>query len=449
MSVRLAVTVIALALGAALATASLVTGIATVARAAETPIPSVTTGDSVPYGSADADVAKLAVFGYVQQEFFISGTTAGKPYTTRILVRRPADPSQFSGIVVAESIRSTGSRSMWGIRTYLMRNGHAYVELGSNRLGIHNLVKPSNPTRYAALNVPDPGGLFFGHVHEIIAQGGMLLKSDPPDGPFAGFRVRRVILAGCSEQGLIIRLYMRDSHGLYRMAGGHPVFDGYFPACVADWPTSLSGLVVENFTPSPIDVPVINLATQQEPESWPDSGRLYRRPDSDEPDDRFCLYEVAGMPHGVTRRRTPGATTCDGQRTSRFPSEHVTNNALDKLIRWVDQGIVPPRADRLATAGPAGPIEVDENGNAVGGVRTTCLDVPIAAYRTCMLSGYEVPFSPQRLAERYQSSGDYVNQVNRRLDELIREGWYLEEDAQEIRTEAAQIALDWGRDGAF
>ena len=191
MSVRLAVTVITLALGAALATAGLVTGIPTVARAAETPIPSVTpvptAGDSVPYGSTDADVAKLAAFGYVQQEFFISGTTAGRPYTTRILVRRPADPSQFSGIVVAESIRSTGSRSMWGIRAYLMRNGHAYVELGSNRLGIHNLVKPSNPTRYAALNVPDPGGLFFGHVHEIIAQGGMLLKSDPPDGPFAGF----------------------------------------------------------------------------------------------------------------------------------------------------------------------------------------------------------------------------------------------------------------------
>ena len=156
----------------------------------------------------------------------------------------------------------------------------------------------------------------------------MLLKSDPPNGPFAGFRVRRVILAGCSEQGLNIRLYMRDSHGLYRMADGHSVFDGCFPACVADWPTSLSGLVVENFTPAPIDVPVINLATQQEPESWPDSGRLYRRPDSDEPDDRFRLYEVAGMPHGVARRLTPGATTCEGQRTSRFPSEHVTNNAL-------------------------------------------------------------------------------------------------------------------------
>ena len=73
MSGRLPATVIALALGATtLATTGLVTGIPTVARAAETPIPSVTpvptTADSVPFGSTDADVAKLAAFGYVQEE---------------------------------------------------------------------------------------------------------------------------------------------------------------------------------------------------------------------------------------------------------------------------------------------------------------------------------------------------------------------------------------------
>ena len=73
MSARLGVTVIALALGAALATTGMVTGIPPVARAAVTPIPSVTpvppTADSVPYWSTDTDVANLAAFGYVQQEF--------------------------------------------------------------------------------------------------------------------------------------------------------------------------------------------------------------------------------------------------------------------------------------------------------------------------------------------------------------------------------------------
>ena len=97
-------------------------GLLAVGRAPPPAIPSITpvptTADSVPYGSDDPDVANLAAFGYVQEEFFISGTVDGLPYTTRVLVRRPADPSRFSGIVLAESIRSTAIRTMWGLRDY-------------------------------------------------------------------------------------------------------------------------------------------------------------------------------------------------------------------------------------------------------------------------------------------------------------------------------------------
>lgn len=414
------------------------------------PVPS--TASEMPYGSNDSDVANLASFGYVQEEFFISSRIGGIPYTTRILVRRPADPGKFSGIVLAESIRSTAVRSMWSLRDYLMRSGHAYVELGSNRRAILTIVKPSNPTRYGALSIPDldPGGRVFGHVQEIIAQSGMLLKSNLPGGPFAGFRVRRVIIGGCSEQGVIVRMYMRDSHWRYRTADGHSVYDGYFPACVADWPAAVTfddGRVIENLASPPVDVPVVHLTGQQEPESWPESGRRYRRPDGDTPGDPYRLYEVAGMPHGFGRR--PSGTACGQHGATSFPGDHVANNALEKLIQWVDRGTVPPRADRLATAGAAGAIILDAHGNAVGGVRTTYLDVPIATYHTCMLSGYEVLFSKPRLAELYRSPDDYVTRVNRRLDELVRQGWYLKEDADEMRSEAARIAREWTRDGVF
>ena len=417
---------------------------------AVTPVP--TTVDSVPYGSDDADVASLGAFGYVQEEFFISGTVGGLPYATRILVRRPADPGRFSGIVLAESIRSTAHRSMWSIRDYLMRSGHAYVELGSNRQGILNLVKPSNPSRYAALAMPDvdPDARVFGHLQEIIAQGGMLLKSNLPAGPFAGFEVRRIILGGCSEQGVIVRVYMRDSHWQYRTAEGDPIYDGYFPACVADWPDAVrfdSGRIIENFASPAVDVPVVHLTGQQEVESWPESGRRYRRPDSDAPSDLYRLYEVAGMPHGFFRSMS--GTACGDQQASDFPGNHVANNALDKLIAWVDQGVLPPRAERLATAGASGAIELDADGNAIGGVRTTYVDVPVATYHTCMLSGYKVPFSHERLAEVYGSPEEYVTRVDQRRDELTRDGWYLEEDAEEIRKEAAMVASEWSRDGAF
>ena len=285
----------------------------TTAQATTTPIPTFvavpTTPTSQPYGSNDPDVANLADFGYVQEEFVISGTTSAGPYTTRILVRRPADPRDFSGTVIAESLRSTAIRSMWSQRDYIMRSGHAYVEIGSNVNGMA-IVKNSNLTRYAAismpasLNQPPAVSAVFGHVQEIIAQGGMLLKANPAVGPFDGFDVRNVILAGCSEQGLIIRQYMRDTHPVFRTADGSSVYDGYFPACVADWPSQfiiVNGVPFANFTPGPIEVPVVNLAAQVEVDNYPQAGRMYRRPDADSATDKYRVYEVAGSGHGVTQ----------------------------------------------------------------------------------------------------------------------------------------------------
>ena len=38
---------------------------------------------------------------------------------------------------------------------------------------------------------------------------------------------------------------------------------------------------------------------KQEVEAWPETGRRYRRPDSDAPGDKYRIYEVAGMGHGM------------------------------------------------------------------------------------------------------------------------------------------------------
>ncbi len=51
--------------------------------------------------------------------------------------------------------------------------------------------------------------------------------------------------------------------------------------------------------------------------------------------------------------------------------------------------------------------------------------------------GYQVKFTKEELVELYGNHGGYVNRVNRRLNELVREGWYLKEDADELRVEAA------------
>ena len=71
---------------------------------------------------------------------------------------------------------------------------------------------------------------------------------------------------------------------------GGPIFDGFLL-------TSTNGN-----TPLPIvDVPMIQMPTQTEVVTWAEKGIAYRRPDSDEPGNRFRLYEVAGMPHNNSR----------------------------------------------------------------------------------------------------------------------------------------------------
>jgi hypothetical protein len=73
------------------------------------------------------------------------------------------------------------------------------------------------------------------------------------------------------------------------------------------------------------------------------------------------------------------------------------------------------------------------------------VDVPIATYgvfgvgktpamdRLCLLIGTEVPLPTDTLSELYSNRGQYVERVNRRLMELIREGWFLHEYADQVR----------------
>ena len=93
---------------------------------AATPLPVVhgpipVAADSYPFGAADhtrvpTDLGKI---GYVEEEFFAEGKaniyewpeqgaavvrTANAPYTTRVLVRRPASKSKFSGNVIVEML---------------------------------------------------------------------------------------------------------------------------------------------------------------------------------------------------------------------------------------------------------------------------------------------------------------------------------------------------------
>jgi len=97
-------------------------------------------------------------------------------------------------------------------------------------------------------------------------------------------------------------------------------------------------------------------------------------------------------------------------------------------------------------------MALDEYGNARGGIRNPYVDVPVARYsvrnegavppvanaqpwvalrgeaginQLCALTGYQLPVPGQTLKTLYKNKADYQARVERRLNELERQGWSL------------------------
>src|SRR6185436_17152065 len=154
----------------------------------------------LPRGTEPAD------FDYVAKEYFVSGTAAGKPYTTRIVVRQPKDAKKFSGIVVSEVMHGSGNSWMFfTTRLYMMSQGNIHVEIASQKAPTEASIIKANPERYKSLSIPDAA-----QVNEITAQVGALIKANLKDGPFAGLKVRHSFLMGTSQSSGVLVQYLRQ-----------------------------------------------------------------------------------------------------------------------------------------------------------------------------------------------------------------------------------------------
>ena len=378
------------------------------------------------------DAEDAEAHGFVIREFFISGVANGQPYATRILVTGPSNPNKASDQVIVEPAHSiSGDTPVWSFtEEYVYREGIVWVGVLSQKPSLDNVIKPGNPTRYTSLELPSSTQSPY-----ILTQVGRLLKSDDPSNPLNalyGNPADNLFITGTSQTGGVVINQIRNFDG-DRTPDGGPIWDGYMPTSTSGGQMPLPGR----------DVPIIQILTQSEVEGSPRHD--YRRPDSDGPNDRFRLYEAGGAPHNDLRDNPDTlGPDCTPKPVSRYPFEHVYQMALDNLIRWADAGVAPPRAERIAL-NPDGTLDFDEFGNAQGGVRTSYLDVPIAIYRVlgegggfCRLWGWEVAFSPELLKQLYRNHDGYVSRVNARLKELVDEGFYLKEDAQVIKNEAAR-----------
>jgi hypothetical protein len=392
----------------------------------------------------------LAHYKYVTKEYFISGIAQGQPYTTRVVVRRPADLKKFSGIVIAEPMHPTGNDWMFHfLHTYVMAQGHIAVEIA---IGSIPLFKEANAERYKDLEIGNT------QANEILAQAGLLLKSERQDGPLEGETVRKMILSGTSASAAAVSAYL-PAHMVYRGEGMDPIFDGFLP-------TSIGG----NNPMMKVDVPVVQMPTMTEVVAGAASGNGYRRPDSDAGGDQFRIYEVAGMAHIDSRNNPIYSPNPCRYPVSEFPEGMGLAAGLDRLIQWVDKGKAPPRAEYISvdndTANDGSVLALDANGNAKGGVRNTYVDVPAYRYVVpnepaatpiqnpsplvaaqglggpqlfCGIAAYQVPLSPEQMKMLYKNKKEYQNKVEQRANALIKEGWLSAAYKSLIVSDAAKV----------
>ncbi len=421
------------------------------AQAAPPPIPGIEgpiTGPGPMYSGlvgTPSTTTPLADFGYIAEEYFVSGTANGKSYKIRILVRRPEVPQKFSGIVLSECMHSNGFSVTFGpMRAWVMLSGHVHVEIDAQTANVSTL-QTFNVARYGTLAVP------AGQTSEIIAQVGRLIKSNLMIGPLYPLFARHLILQGTSQASAVLRTYQDQIHFQERMPDGSAIMDGYFA-------TSTLGSAPMKI----VDVPTVQMPTMTEVNSAalaavkgnPPFVIAYRRPDSDTPDNRFRIYEVAGMSHANSRDTvTYVPNPCDSP-ISEFPWGAMAAMGANHLVEWVDKGTVPPHAPYIAvdfdTTNDGSLLQLDAYGNAEGGVRNTYVDVPAAKYGVpnsasgasafvCSIAGFEFTLPQATLDSLYKNRGQYISQINHDLMDLIRDGWFLQDYADMVRSDA-QVA---------
>ena len=137
------------------------------------PIPDVApiTGPGNVYDSSAAlwPDRGIEYYDYVIDEYRISGTAAGQPYATRLVIRKPKDDSKFSGLIVAEAMHPAGAAHAFEYNSlYIMSEGHIAVEIDTQ--GIEQIAA-YNPERYGFAKFANE------QTSEILAQAGVLIKS--------------------------------------------------------------------------------------------------------------------------------------------------------------------------------------------------------------------------------------------------------------------------------
>src|SRR5213595_3545014 len=166
-------------------------------------------------------------YDYTEQEFFFSGmatdlsTGLQAPYESRMLVRLPRNPADFSGIVTVEWLNVTGQMDLetsWPVEgQYLVGQGIGYVGVSAQLAGVccgPTTLKGWDPVRYAPL--VHPGDQFS---YDIFSQAIRALRGPKHSGanPMRGLRPRKIIATGASQSALYLTDFVNGGYNRHQI----------------------------------------------------------------------------------------------------------------------------------------------------------------------------------------------------------------------------------------
>ncbi|MDD3413776.1 MAG: alpha/beta hydrolase domain-containing protein [Lachnospiraceae bacterium] len=432
-------------------------------------------------------------FDYVEEEYFLSGFAnvydadsndqliikkEKLPYKNRILVRRPKSESKFSGRVYVDIMNATQGydiEDMWH-RNYLwcMEHGHVYVGVTSKPINVLSL-KNFDYDRYSTLNwssgemIPYPAvsksatipGTEEGLVWDIISQTVALLRKGGNENCLGGYQVKYVYLSGQSQSGAYLNTYISYFDSILNSRNNERLCDGYFNVVGALVQRSLCQqnevgplkLLLRHMHPS--TSPYICLSSEADLSLFsmfvPNGNLLDIKIENVNLDDNKCrYYEISGTPHTdiicpilssieeieKTGTQLPNLSTNLLEHINDIPVEYYICGLLEKLHLWAKNGEAPEIFEPLYREN--GKIKRDKAGNALGGLRTPFVDVPIATY---VASNPEDPegicgkmkyFTLQEVEKRYGSVDEYLQLFAKETHQQIEDGWISQTDGMKM-----------------